>query len=71
MQAHKLSSYNTELSNSNAANNAHGCGERKVELVKGKPMLTTVLNKPVQNSATQTVSSGDTEGHFDFAGLAG
>ncbi len=71
MQAHKLSSYNTELSNSKAASQAHGCAERKVELVKGKPMLTTVMNKSVQNETAQSVRSSDTVGQFDFAGLAG
>ncbi len=71
MQAHKLSSYNTQPSNSNISSQARGCAERKVELVKGKPMLTAMVSQSMQNKAIDKVASGDVEGHFDFAGLAG
>ncbi len=78
MQAHKLSSYNTQLlsntqlSNSNVDSGTHGHAERKVELVQGKPMLKTVMSEPKQNDGAQDVaSSKDTVGQFNFAGLAG
>lgn len=72
MQAHKLSSYNTELSNSKTANCANDCAERRVELVNGKPMLTTMKSKSVHKEAAQEApSSSDAQSQFDFAGLAG
>lgn len=71
MQAHKLSSYNTELSNSNAATRARSCSERKVELVKGKTMLTSVIHEATHKKVSESISSVENAGQFDFAGLAG
>jgi len=71
MQGHKLSSYNTQLSNNKVAAGEHGCVERKVELVKGKAMMTSVIHKPEQNETTPDLpASSDAAGQFDFAGLA-
>jgi len=71
MQAHKISSYNTELSSSNTNARVGSCVERKVEMVKGKAMLKSVVNKLEQKKTTKLMSSNAKSGQFDFAGLAG
>lgn len=61
MQATRLSTYNTETVNI----------QKKVDLVKGAPVLASVANGHAQVAHSVKDLSKPRTNNFDFAGLAG
>lgn len=62
MQANKLSTYNTNISTI----------EKKIEGIKGRPMIKTVaVQKVLTASAAECDRKAQRAASFDFAGLAG
>ncbi len=61
MPANKLSTYNTQTT----------VTQPKVEIVKGKPILKSVVVDRVSEPKINKCGSKARAGNFDFAGLAG
>jgi len=61
MQANRLSKYNTQTTTI----------QKKVEIVKGKPMLKSMAVDNVLDTKVAKCGNKPRSGNFDFAGLAG
>ena len=65
MQANRHSTYHSSYNTQTIAT------QQKVEIVKGKPMLTTVAVTPSDTNLVTTGTHNAPSRAFDFAGLAG